>query len=177
MKSIFAVTLLAISIFSFACNKPNMANSNSNTETANSNSVQANTNASANTAQGGVSAPADKEQVQRRLVAVYNEFLIAYRKGDKAAMERLLADDFTTRTGSKVYDKTDWITQSQGNPDIETQEISSPELISYDGNTAVLHITVQNTWNNNTSPTSYMRSATFVKRNGKWQVKSGIFGT
>ena len=82
--------MLALSIFSLACNKSNQANSNLNTETANANSAKANANASANT--------------------------------------------------------------------------------------AVLHASVKNTYNDNAPPHSSMRSATFVKKNGKWLIKSLIFG-
>lgn len=173
MKTIFVVALLAISIFSLACNKANQENSNL---TANSNSPQTNAKASANIAQANGSAPVDSEQVKQDLVAVYAEFLKAMREGDKTEMDRLLADDFSARLEAKLFDKADWIQGSPGNPEIKTQEITGPELISYDGNTAVLHLTVRNSWNDNNPPSIYMRSASFVKRGGKWQIKNVING-
>jgi uncharacterized protein DUF4440 len=179
MKSIFAITFLAItlSVFSLACIKSNQANSN--TGPTNLNSTQPNANAPATPSHDNAassSTETDKEQLLKDLVAVYREYLKANIEGDKEALERLLANDFTARSQNQLHDKVSWIGEAPGYPNIAGNSISNPELVGQTGDTATVHLAVRTTFKDNTSPVTEMISVGYVKRDGRWQIKSIIVG-
>jgi hypothetical protein len=180
MKSILAITLLAItlSVFSLACYKFNQANSNA--PATNSNPTQPNAQAPATTSPGNGGAPSstetDKEQLLKDLVAVYREYLKANIEGDKETLERLLANDFTARSQNQLHDKVSWIGEAPGYPNIAGNNISNPELVGHTGDTATVHLAVRTAFKDNTSPVTEMISVGYVKRDGRWQIKSVIVG-
>jgi uncharacterized protein DUF4440 len=180
MKSIFAITLVAItlSVFSLGCNMSEQANSN--VAPTNSNSTQPNAQAPANTAppNAGVtsSTRTDKAQLLKDLVAVEREYLEANREGDKATLERLLADDFTTRSQNQLYDKVTWIGDAPGYPNIAGNDISNPELVGYTEDTATVHLTVRRTFKDNSAPFTETISLGYAKRDGRWQIKTIVIG-
>jgi hypothetical protein len=180
MKSLFAITFLAItlSVFSLACNKFYQANSS--TGPTNLNSTQVDANAPANTSQGNVGAASstapDKAQVLDDLVAVEREYLKANTQGDKATLEHLLADDFSARSGNQLHDKVTWIGEAPGFPHVASNNIFNPELVSYTGDTATVHLSVRTTFNDKNSPVTEMDSISYMKKDGRWQIESIIAG-
>lgn len=172
MKNIIATALLLIAAtaFSLACKKVADSNSSSNTGQSNSDTAQASPSASQST------TSTVKDQLLNELVAVERQLIGATIRGDKATMERIIANEFTARYGGQLYDKDSWIGSPKGLPNIASDDILKPELIGYTGDTATIHFDERATFNDNTAPNMKMVSVTFVKRNGNWQIKSLISG-
>jgi hypothetical protein len=179
MKSNLVIMFLAstLSVCSLACNRLDQANSNA--APTNVNSTQPNAQATTTTA-SNVSAPSstgtDKAQLLKDLVAVEREYLAANMEGDKATLERLLADDFTTRSQNQLYDKVSWIGDAPGYPNVAGNDISNPELVGYTDDTATVHLTVRRTFKDNSAPFTETISVGYVKKDGTWQIKTIVIG-
>ena len=172
MKNIFAIAVaMTLSVFSVACSRFEKANSN--TAPANLNSPQDNAKGQADAAS---STETNKEQLLSELVAVYREYLKANIAGDKEGLEHVLANDFTARLQNQLHDKASWIGEAPGYPNIASNNISNPELVGHMGDTATVHTSVRTTFKDNTSPVTEMISISYVKRDGRWQIKSFIVG-
>jgi hypothetical protein len=168
-------TLLLLTLaatFSLSCKQPVDANSNSSGAQSNVGAQQT----QSNTSSQPTPATVDKDNLLKILVSVEKEFDAAARRGDRATMERLMADDFKARYGGQLYDKDSWIGNPKGYPNIETDEILRPELIGFTDETATIHYDERIAYNDNTPPGTTTISTTFVKKNGSWQIKSIMHG-
>jgi hypothetical protein len=171
MKSIFATALLAISlaVFSLSCK-------NTGDTFATSNTAQTNTG----TSQTPLSVPqppaVDKDKILSEVVAAEREFIAANVHGDKAAIDRLISDDFSARYGGQIYDKDSWIGSPKGFSNVAGDDILKPELIGYTADTATLHFEERTAYNDNTATSVKVVSTSFVKKDGRWMIKSTIIG-
>jgi hypothetical protein len=173
MKTIFSIALLAavISLSNLACKKldqPSLA-SDSNT----SPSAAGKTTANSETAQP---ASVDKDKLLSELTTIAREYNSANDKGDPAALERLLANDFTARWQGKVYDKNGWTEGKKPSEVIATDEIINPTLVGNTADMVTIHFDRRFTYNNGNSPFTERDSLAFVKRDGRWQIKEHISG-
>lgn len=167
--------VIPLAVFSFACNEADQANTNAGP--TNLNSPQTNAKATTSEGEAGTASSAETDkQLLNDLVAVYREYLKANVEGDKETLERLLANDFTARLQNQLHDKVSWIGEAPGYPNIASNNISNPELVGHTGDTATVHTSVRTTFKDNSSPVTEMISISYVKRDGRWQIKSFIVG-
>ncbi|HKQ51548.1 MAG TPA: nuclear transport factor 2 family protein, partial [Pyrinomonadaceae bacterium] len=104
------------------------------------------------------------------------QYFAAFDRGDKATLERLLSADFTSRWRGKDYDKDGWISPQSGEPNIAKDEIYNAELAGDSTEEATVHFERRQTYKDNSPPYKERDSATFVKRDGRWQIKTLIYG-
>lgn len=171
MKSIFVMALLVISLAVFSLSCKNTGNT-----FATSNTAQTTTG----TSQTPLSVPqptaADKDKILGEVVTAEREFIAANVRGDKAAIDRLISDDFSARYGGQIYDKDSWIGSPKGYSNITGDDVLKPELVGYTADTATLHFEERTTFNDNTAPSVKVVSTSFVKKDGRWLIKSTIIG-
>lgn len=121
-------------------------------------------------------AAENKDKVLKDLTAIIKEYFAAFDRGDKAALERLLSVDFNTRWRGKDYDKDGWIGPQTGEPNVATHEIFNAELAGSSADAATVHFERRLTYKDGSAPYKVRDSATFVKRDGRWQIKTLIPG-
>jgi hypothetical protein len=143
------------------------ANSNTNSSPKNRNSTQ-NVNHSEKDAD---SAPTDPELVLTQLTALEYEWNDANIKGNKAAVRRLLADEFRgVGADGSVQNKEELISTTKPEPEIASLKLSDLK-ISLAGTTVVL--TGLNTAKSTRGQVVKFRfTDTFLWRDGRWQVIS-----
>lgn len=171
MKRIFALTLLAVMIaaFNLACQKAAESNSNQKASETNTNKQTDEANANAKP-----SPPAQDESAQllKDLVDTVHRFNTARNTGDTATQERLLANEFSSRgDDGKTYNKADWI-DPKGLPNFAEHKVENAEVLSHTQYTASLGYDGKNTYTDDTPPSVARYIMTFVKRDGRWQIKS-----
>jgi len=114
---------------------------------------------------------------EQELIRMDKEWSAAMERGDRDALNRIIADDFTTRNGA--WNKAQYIEQAikdKADDDINLKNASSvPSNYSVKfkgGEMAVMsHITVGNGEYKGKSFTNYSRSMhVWMKRGGRWQV-------
>jgi ketosteroid isomerase-like protein len=120
--------------------------------------------------------PENKDKLLADLTTALKDYFSAFDRGDKAALERLLSADFSTRWRGKDYDKDDWITPQTGQPNVAKDEIFNTELEGSSADTATMHFERRQTYKDNSAPYKERDSASFVKRDGRWQIKTFIYG-
>jgi hypothetical protein len=115
--------------------------------------------------------PTDKDEVLRQLTILENEWNNANLKADKAAVVRILADEFRGVAGDgRVEDKKQYLASMSSNTDIKTLTLSDL-TVSLMGNNAVL--TGLNTAKFKKGPDQVYRfTDTFIWRDGRWQAIS-----
>jgi ketosteroid isomerase-like protein len=129
---------------------------------------QANTNRSA--------AGQQKGGVEQQLIQLDKDWSEASRRGDIAALERILASDYVSTSGAtgRSVTRAETLADARANAGGQNQD-----TVSYDdytvqvyGDAAVLtHRTTVNTQENNQPVTFQVRSMhVFVKKGGRWQV-------
>ena len=167
MKRIFSLALVAaaLAVGQFACKKTDQSGfmPDSGNQTAQN---------------GATPQPAaeSKDQLLKDLTTVIKQYFVAFDRGDKAALERLLSVDFNTRWRGKDYDKDAWIAPQTGEPNVATHEIFNAELAGNSANDATVHFERRLTYKDGSPPYKVRDSATFVKRDGRWQIKTLIPG-
>ena len=172
-----ALLLAAVAIAGAACKKAGTGNAGAGAFPPNASNTSTAQPATANAGQAGASQPtaADKSRVEGELAAVLREYSAANVRGDKEALRRIFADDFNARYENKSWDKETWIGPSSGGiPGISTTDAVNIEVISLTGDTATVHYDSTATYADNSPSTRYKNSATLVKRDGRWQIKSLI---
>jgi hypothetical protein len=171
MKSIFAMTFLitSLAVISLSCK-------NAGNTFATSNTPQANSSAGETPLSSPQPTAADKDKILSEVVAAEREFIAANVRGDKAAIDRLISDDFSARYGGQIYDKDSWIGSPKGFSNIAGDDVLKPELIGYTADTATLHFEERTTYNDNTATNVKVVSTSFVKKDGRWLIKSTIIG-
>jgi hypothetical protein len=115
--------------------------------------------------------PTDNVEVLKQLTTLENEWNNANLKGDKAAMVRILADEFRGVAGDgTVEDKKQYLANMSSNTTIKTLALSDL-TVSLTGNNAVL--TGLNTAKfKNGAKQVYRFTDTFIWRDERWQAIS-----
>jgi ketosteroid isomerase-like protein len=122
------------------------------------------------TAQGAKASP-----TARQLTTLLNEFLDAAGRGDRAVFDRLFADDVIyTRSAGVTVDKAEIMKNVDRREDSGAKNTySADDVTIHDyGTTAVVNFRLNaRTEKGGKTETAYYRNtATFLKRNGQWQV-------
>lgn len=167
MKRIFSLALVAAALASahLACKKTDqsgLVSDSNNQTTQNAGAPQ--------------TATENREQLLKELTTVLKQYFAAFDRGDKAALERFLSVDFNTRWRGKDYDKDAWISPQAGEPNVATHEIFNAELAGNTADAATVHFERRLTYKDGSPPYKVRDSATFVKREGRWQIKTLIPG-
>ena len=111
----------------------------------------------------------------RELTKLLNEFLDAAGRGDRAVFDRFFADDVIyTRSAGVTVDKAEIMKNIDRREDAGGKNTFSADQVTIHdyGTTAVVNFRLNaRTEKDGKSETAYYRNtATFLKRNGKWQV-------
>ena len=162
MKRIFSLALAAAAVVGLACKKSDQPAFGPVSGGQASASPQA--------------AAESKDKVLKELTALLQQYFAAFNRGDKATLERLLSADFSSRWRGKDYDKDDWIGPQAGEPNIAKDEVYNAELAGDSAEEATVHFERRTTYKDNSPPYKERDSATFVKRDGRWQIKTLIYG-
>ena len=108
-----------------------------------------------------------------KLTSMLNEFLVAAGRSDRAVFDRFFADDVVyTRSVGKTVNKSD-IMQALGQREEGHSTYSADDIkILVYGNTAIVNfrLTANTEKNGQTETAHYRNTATFLQRNGQWQV-------
>ncbi|HYE66083.1 MAG TPA: nuclear transport factor 2 family protein [Pyrinomonadaceae bacterium] len=137
----------------------------SSTANANRNSNQAVTQSNTNS---GTSND-DEETVLAQLLEVERQWTEANLSADKAALDRILADEYKgTAENGQVFNKAQEIARVAPDPDVKSWSIDGAKLSSLSGDTAVLNGFLTLRYRNGASD-RYRFIDTFVKRDGRWQ--------
>lgn len=171
MKRIFALTLLAVLLaaLNLACLKPAESNSNQKSGETNTNKQADEANANA---KPSPSAQDESAQLLKDLTDTVHRFNTARNTGDTATQERLLANEFSARgDDGKTYNKADWI-DPKGLPNFASHKVENAEVLNHTQYTATLGYDGRTTYNDGTPSGVSRYTVTFVKRDGRWQIKS-----
>lgn len=167
VKRIFSLALVAVAVaaVSLACKKSDQ--SAFGPDSGN----QPNRNGSPTQAAGESSDKALSE-----LTLLIKQYFAAIQRGDKAMLERLLAPEFNSRWRGKDYDKDSWISPQAGEPNVAGDEIYNAQLAGSSADEATVHFERRTTYKDNSPAYKERNSATFVKKDGRWQIKTLIYG-
>src|ERR1700739_2129130 len=127
---------------------------------------------------GFAQAQGKPESVNAKITALENKWNLAYQKGDIAALNALLADDFiiTVEDGS-TFSKPGYIAHS-GDPDIKVDVSDMSDVkIRMHGNVAVVTGAYHEKGTNKGKPYEYHDRYTDVWQNigGNWQLVASHF--
>jgi hypothetical protein len=90
-------------------------------------------------------------------------------KGDKATLERILADDYTaTGADGKFYNRTQTLDSTAPAPSVTGWSVDGARLLSRGESSATLSAVV--TFRSKTGAERQQITDTFVKRNARWQL-------
>ena len=167
VKRIFSLAVVAVLVAAggMACKKKNgqdLFGTDSGNQTTQNGTAQANAESN--------------DKVLSDLTDLLKQYFEAMHRGDKATLERLLAADFNSRWRGKDIDKDDWINPQTGDPNIAGDEVYNAQLAGNSSNEATVHFERRITYKDNTPAYKERDSATFVKRDGRWQFKMVISG-
>jgi hypothetical protein len=164
MKSIltFAVLFAALSLCNLTDKSKPDANANSNA----SNSSASNSGSDA--ANSGV----DRVELTIELMKLENELTTAVFAGDISTLANYVADDYSgTGADGKTLNKNQLLSSIEPDKVTKSWKITDGELVSADENSAVLTY-IQNQTLKDGRTFRARVTDTFVKRNGRWLVKS-----
>jgi len=166
VKRIFSLALVsvAVAVGGLACKK--------------SDSLLGSNSGNQQPAQGGspTQAAESGDKVLTDLTALIKQYFAAIKSGDKASLERLLAPEFNSRWRGKDYDKDAWIGPQAGETNVAGDEIYNAQLAGSSADEATVHFERRTTYRDNTPPYKERNSATFAKKDGRWQIKTLIYG-
>ena len=128
--------------------------------------------------QGGspTQAAESGDKVLADLTALIKQYFVAINRGDKGTLDLLLAPEFNSRWRGKDYDKEEWVGPQAGEPNVAGDEIYNAQLAGSSAGEATVHFERRTTYKDNSPPYKERNSATFVKRDGRWQIKTLIYG-
>jgi Domain of unknown function (DUF4440) len=110
--------------------------------------------------------PTDKNQVLDQLRSLENRWQEANVKGNKAALEEILADDFVGGSGETTHTKREYIDNLTADDSVQSWAISDLSL-QLNGSRAVLDGTLTQETDNGSEVYSF--TDTFVWRDHRWQ--------
>ena len=111
--------------------------------------------------------PGDEEEVKSQLTRLEEEWTEANVKGDKEALERILADEYTG--GANSHTKREYIDGLEPDPSIKSWELEDLTVVQ-DGTRATVKGTLKNETEKGTEV--YDFTDKFVWRDGRWQAVS-----
>ena len=120
-----------------------------------------------------ISAPQQKSEIVSKILALENKWNIAYKQGDVATMNSLLADDFIiTIEDGATFSKSGYIAHC-GDPDnhVLVSEMSELKVRAH-GNTAIVTGAYHEKGSTNGKPYEYHDRLTdvWMLTDGRWQV-------
>ena len=120
-----------------------------------------------------ISAPQQKSEIVSKILALENKWNIAYKQGDVATMNSLLADDFIiTIEDGATFSKAGYIAHC-GDPDnhVLISEMSELKVRAH-GNTAIVTGAYHEKGSTNGKPYEYHDRLTdvWMLTDGRWQV-------
>ncbi|HEV7475205.1 MAG TPA: nuclear transport factor 2 family protein [Pyrinomonadaceae bacterium] len=117
-------------------------------------------------------AAADREAVLAELMKLEQEMTTASLSGDISSLAPHIADDFSgTGFDGKVFNKNQLLAATKPDRNTKSWKITDAQLVSLEGDTAVLSY-VQSQTSRRGRTASARITDTFVKRDGRWLVKS-----
>lgn len=119
-------------------------------------------------------APAkpDKETLKNELLAVEEQIAQASMDGDITFLARSVTDDFKlTGIDGKIQDKNEALADVKKEKSIKAFSITDGEILSFTDDSAVLTYKLNLTLKNGRSGSARVTDS-FVKRDGKWLIKS-----
>ncbi len=164
VKRIFSLALVAAVVAGIACKKSEQSvfgPDSGNTATQNGAPTQA--------AESG-------DKVLSELTTLIKQYFAAINRGDKATLDRLLAPEFNSRWRGKDFDKDAWVSPQAGEPNVAGDEIYNAQLAGSSTDEATVHFERRTTYKDNSPPYKERNSATFVKKDRRWQIKTLIYG-
>ena len=111
--------------------------------------------------------PGDEDEVKSQLTKVEEEWTQANVDGDKKALERILADEYTG--GASAHTKREYIDNLVPDPSIKSWELEDL-TVDQDGNRATVKGTLKNETEKGTE--TYKFTDKFVWRDRRWQAVS-----
>lgn len=115
---------------------------------------------------------ADREAVLAELMKLESELTTASLEGDISTLAPHIADDYSgTSFDGKIQNKNQVLASTKPVKNVKSWKITEAQLVSFDGNSAVLSY-VQTLTGRNGRTASARITDTFVKRDGRWLVKS-----
>lgn len=109
-------------------------------------------------------APDDEDEVKSQLTKIEEEWTEANVKGDKKALERILADEY--KGGPSAHTKREYINNLEPDPSIKSWELGDL-TVEQDGNRATVQGTLKNETEKGTD--TYKFTDKFVWRDRRWQ--------
>lgn len=126
----------------------------------------------ANTAQAPAKNKPDKAEVLVELMVIEKEISEAAINGDITLIAKATTDDFQlTGVDGKVQNKNEALADIKKEKNVKTFTITDAELMSFSEDSAVLQYTQNITLKTGQSGRARVTD-TFVKKDGKWLVKS-----
>jgi hypothetical protein len=117
-------------------------------------------------------AASDREAVLAELMKLEQEMTNASLNGDISTLAPYIADDFSgTGFDGKVFNKNQLLASTKPDRVTKSWKITDAQLISLDGDTAVLSYVQSQTSRRGRTARARITD-TFVKRDGRWLVKS-----
>jgi hypothetical protein len=114
----------------------------------------------------------DREAVLAELMKIETELTTASLEGDISTLAPHIADDFSGTTfDGKVQNKNQVLADTKPQRAVKSWKITEAQLISFDGDSAVLSY-LQTLTGRNGRIVHARITDTFVKRDGRWLVKS-----
>lgn len=114
----------------------------------------------------------DRNAVKKELVTLANDIATAAKDGDITYLAEITTDDFQlTDIDGKVQNKNKALADVKEEKGIRSFDISDENLVSLDETSAVLSYKLKVTARNGRSAKA-QTTDTFVKRDGKWLLKS-----
>ena len=168
MKSILAITLLITTLS--LCNLADKSKPGAESSPANANTGQDHSGtANANTAQ---KPEVDREALTVELMKIEYEVTNASFKGDISTLAAYMADDYLgTSADGSTQNKNQVLSTIKPDKTTKDWKITDGRVVSASEDTAVLTYIQQQTLRNGQTFRARVTD-TFVKRNGKWLVKS-----
>jgi hypothetical protein len=176
MKSILAVAGF-IAVLSL-CNLTDKSKPNANSSTSDTNSTETQKTATENDHQGqNTSSPPgssgkDREAVTVELMKIEYELTTASFKGDISTLASYMADDYSgTGADGSTQNKNQVLATTKPDNMTKFWKITDGQLVSLSEDSAVLTYIQHQTLRNGQTFRARVTD-TFVKRNGRWLVKS-----
>jgi hypothetical protein len=167
MKSILAITLLFTTLS--LCNLADKSKPAAESSPANTNKTQHADTSNANTAQ---KPELDREALTVELMKIEYELTSASFKGDISTLAAYMADDYLgTNADGSTQNKNQLLSTLKPDKTTKDWKITDGRLVSATEDTAVLTYIQQQTLRNGQTFRARVTD-TFVKRNGKWLIKS-----
>ena len=113
----------------------------------------------------------DREAVLAELMKIETELTTASLEGDISTLAPHIADDFSGTIDGKVQNKNQVLADTKPQRAVKSWKITEAQLISFDGDSAVLSY-LQTLTGRNGRIVHARITDTFVKRDGRWLVKS-----